>query len=139
MKILLATNETEILKCCDVMKILRPHLNKSEFVSTVIEMISEGYHLAYIEEEDQAVSVIGYRFQQFLFNGKHCYIDDLATIPGKTAKGYASKLLDYIIEVCKRKGLKTITLDSGFDRTDAHRLYLQKHFEISSLHFLKKI
>ncbi|MEJ7589544.1 MAG: GNAT family N-acetyltransferase [Ferruginibacter sp.] len=139
MKISLATNEDEILKCWDVLKVLRPHLEQNEFVSTVIEMISEGYHLAYIEEDNHAVSAIGYRFQQFLFNGKHCYIDDLATMPGRTGKGYASKLIDYVIEVCKRKGLKTLTLDSGFNRIDAHRLYLQKRFEISAFHFSKKI
>ncbi|MEP7107040.1 MAG: GNAT family N-acetyltransferase [Ferruginibacter sp.] len=139
MKITLVTNEQEILKCWNVMKVLRPHLTENEFVPTVIEMISEGYHLAYIEEDNLAVSAIGYRFQQFLFNGKHCYIDDLATIPGQTGKGYAGKLIDYVVEVCKRRGLKTITLDSGFNRLDAHRLYLQKRFEISSLHFLKQI
>jgi GNAT superfamily N-acetyltransferase len=139
MKISLATNEKEILKCWDVMKGLRPHLNENEFVPMVIEMISEGYHLAYIEEDNLAVSAIGYRFQQFLYNGRHCYIDDLATAPGRTGKGYAGKLIDYVVEVCKRKGLKSITLDSGFNRIDAHRFYLQKRFEISSLHFSKKI
>jgi len=139
MKISLATDEEQILKCWDVMKILRPHLVENEFVPMVIEMISEGYHLAYIEEDDIAVSAIGYRFQQFLYNGKHCYIDDLATVPGKTGKGFAGKLIDYVVEVCKRKGLTSVTLDSGFNRIDAHRLYLQKRFEIASLHFLKKI
>ena len=139
MKISLATNEKEILKCWDVMKVLRPHLVENEFVPMIIEMISEGYHLAYIEEDELAVSAIGYRFQQFLYNGKHCYIDDLATIPGRTGKGYASKLIDYVVELCKRKGLTSITLDSGFSRIDAHRLYLQKRFEICALHFMKKI
>ncbi|MEO7768501.1 MAG: GNAT family N-acetyltransferase [Ferruginibacter sp.] len=139
MEILLATNEEEILKCWNVMKVLRPHLSENEFVSMVIEMISAGYHLAYIEEDNIAVSAIGYRFQQYLFNGRHCYIDDLATVPGRTGKGYAGKLIDYVVEICKQKGLTSVTLDSGFNRMDAHRLYLQKRFEISSLHFSKKL
>ncbi|MEO5893333.1 MAG: GNAT family N-acetyltransferase [Ferruginibacter sp.] len=139
MEISLATNEGDISKCWEVMKVLRPHLNESDFVATVIEMISEGYQLAFIQEDGIAVSAIGYRFQQFLFNGKHCYIDDLSTMPGKTGNGYAGKLIDYVIDVCKQKGLKTITLDSGFTRIDAHRLYLQKRFEISAFHFSKKI
>jgi GNAT superfamily N-acetyltransferase len=105
----------------------------------VVEMISEGYHLAYIEVDGIAVSAIGYRFQQYLYNGKHCYIDDLVTLPGSTGQGYASKLIDYVVELCKRKEFQWITLDSGFTRIDAHRLYLQKGFSISSLHFSKKI
>jgi GNAT superfamily N-acetyltransferase len=139
MKILLATNESEIKKCWKVMKTLRPHLDEKDFIPMVIEMISEGYQLAYIEEDDVAVSAIGYRFQQFLFNGKHCYIDDLATLPGKTGKGYAGKLIDYVVELSKQKGLSYVTLDSGFARIDAHRLYLRKRFEISAFHFTKKL
>ena len=139
MKISIATNETEIQKCWSVMNTLRPHLKEDEFVPTVIGMISEGYHLAYIEEDDIVVSAIGYRFQQYLYNGKHCYIDDLATLPGRTGKGYAGKLLDYVIELSKQKGLAYVTLDSGFTRIDAHRLYLRKRFEISAFHFTKKL
>ena len=139
MKILLATDESGIMKCFPVMKTLRPHLNEIDFLPMVIEMISEGYHLAYIEEDDVAVSAVGYRFQQFLYNGKHCYIDDLATLPGKTGKGYAGKLIEYVVELSKQKGLQAVTLDSGFTRIDAHRLYLQKRFEISAFHFSKKI
>lgn len=139
MEILLATTEKEISKCWEVMKALRPHLEEHDFVPMVIEMISDGYHLAYIEEDDIAVSAIGYRFQQFLFNGRHCYIDDLSTLPGKTGKGYAGKLIDYVTDICEKRGLKTLTLDSGFTRVDAHRLYFQKRFEINAFHFTKKI
>lgn len=139
MEILLATNEKEILKCWNVMKVLRPHLDENEFVPMVKEMLQEGYHLAYVEEDTAAVSAIGFRFQQFLYNGKHCYIDDLVTLSAHTGKGYAGKLIDYVVDLCKQKGLKTITLDSGFNRLDAHRLYLQKRFDITALHFLKKI
>lgn len=139
MEILSATTEEEILKCWDVMKILRPHLEENAFVPTVLEMISEGYHLVYVEDNTLVVSAIGFRFMQFLHNGKHCYIDDLVTMPGKTGKGYAGKLIDYVVELCKQKGLANITLDSGFQRVDAHRLYLQKRFNFSSLHFSKSI
>ena len=97
------------------------------------------YHLAYIEEDNKSAPAIGYRFQQFPYNGRHCYIDGLATVPDKTSGGYASKLIDYVVEVFKRKGLKMIILDSGFYMIGAHRLYLQKRFETGALHFLKKI
>jgi hypothetical protein len=37
-----ATTEEDILKCWDVLFILRPHLVKETFVSTVQEMMTEG-------------------------------------------------------------------------------------------------
>ena len=81
-----ATNEEDILKCWDVIFVLRPHLIKEEFVATVQEMFTEGYQLAYIEENGKAASAIGFRYQQYLFNGKHFYIDDLVSLPETRGK-----------------------------------------------------
>ena len=39
----------------------------------------------------------------------------------------------------KEKGFELITLDSGHHRHTAHRLYLNKGFEIKSHHFVKKL
>lgn len=139
MKIILVTNETEIRKCWPAIQLLRPHLVEEDFAPMVLQMMAEGYQLAYMEGDGIAVSVIGYRFQQFLYNGRHCYIDDLVTLPAEQGKGYAGKLIDYVTLLSKEKGYPAITLDSGFTRVAAHRLYLQKHFEISAFHFSKMI
>src|SRR6478735_10516537 len=121
-----ATTEEDILKCWDVLFVLRPHLIKETFVSTVQEMMTEGYQLAYIEENGKAVAAIGFRYVQFLYNGKHFYIDDLSTLPESRGKGYGGMLLDYVADLAREKGFKAITLDSGHARHDAHRLYLNK-------------
>src|SRR5258706_13142995 len=104
MEIKIATTAEDILKCREVMYALRPHLIKEEFVSTVKEMMAEGYQLAYIEEDGKAAAAIGFRYLQYLFNGKHFYIDDLTTLPGSRSKGYGGKLLDYVAELAKEKG-----------------------------------
>ena len=72
--------EDDILKCFEVIFELRPHLEQKYFLATIQEMISEGYQFDFIEEEGKAVSVIGYRYLQYLYNGKHIYIDDLSTL-----------------------------------------------------------
>ena len=43
MEVKIANTELDILKCCDVLFELRPHLNKNDFVATVKEMVAEGY------------------------------------------------------------------------------------------------
>ena len=121
------------------MKALRPHLEEHNFLSTIREMQSEGYKLAFIEKDDKAVSAIGFRYLQFLYNGKHIYIDDLSTLPEGRGKGYASELLEYVFAYAKQKGFSVVTLDSGHHRSDAHRLYLNKGFTIDSHHFGKKL
>jgi GNAT superfamily N-acetyltransferase len=135
----LASTDEDILKCWEVMNALRPHLKQDTFLPLVREMIAEGYQLAFIEENGKAVSAIGFRYQQYLFNGKHFYIDDLSSLPESRGKGYGNSLLNYVTDLAREKGYKVITLDSGPARHDAHRLYLNNGFTISSMHFTKNI
>ena len=139
MEITIATSDEDILKCWDVLLALRPHLTKESFVPTVQEMILEGYSLAFIEEDAKAIAAVGFRYMQFLYNGKHFYIDDISTLPEYRGKGYAGKLLDFVVEKAKANGYKAVTLDSGYLRFDAHRLYLNKGFTLNCHHFSKTI
>ncbi len=129
----------DILACWEVLHALRPHLVQSEFLDTMMEMMAAGYRLAYVWKDGKAVAAIGFRFQQFLFNGKHIYIDDLSTLPEARGMGYGGMLLDYVEDIARQHGFKTVTLDSGFHRHDAHRLYLNKRFVVGSLHFVKTL
>jgi GNAT superfamily N-acetyltransferase len=139
MTITQATTDNDISKCWEVMKALRPHLEESNFLNTIRDMQHEGYKLAFIEINNKAVSAIGFRYLQYLYNGKHIYIDDLSTLPEGRGKGYAGELLEYVFAYAKEMGFKVVTLDSGHHRHDAHRLYLNKGFTIASHHFVKNI
>ncbi len=139
MEIKAAETDSDYLKCWKVVKELRPHLVEDEFLDLMGEMKAEGYQLAYIEDGGTAVSAIGFRYLQFFFNGKHFYIDDLSTLPEHRSKGYGGKLLDYVFNLARENGYDKVTLDSGHHRFDAHRLYLNKGFDIQSHHFVKKI
>jgi GNAT superfamily N-acetyltransferase len=119
------------------MHALRPHLVREAFVESVLEMIESGYHLAYIEEDGRAAAAIGYRYLHFLLHGKHIYIDDLTTLPAARRKGYGRALLEHVFRIAAERGLKVVTLDSGPQRHDAHRLYLNSGFTIASFHFVK--
>ena len=103
MEIKIATTSEEASITWEAIHLLRPHLKKEEYGNLMQEMFNSGYQLAYIEEDNKAVSVIGYRHLQFLFNGKHIYIDDLSTLEAYRGKGYAGELLDHIIRESKRE------------------------------------
>lgn len=138
MEIKIAKTEEDILKCWDVINVLRPHLEKDKFVATIKSMIEEGYTLAFIEADGKAVSAAGYRYLHFLYIGRHYYIDDLVTLEAGRGKGYASALIDFIVAEAKKNGYAAVTLDSGHQRNAAHRLYLNKGFVISAHHFQMK-
>lgn len=138
MKITEAKTDNEILMCWDVIHELRPHLEKEKFLSLIKDMMNEGYRLSFIEVDGKAVAAIGFRYLQFLFAGKHFYIDDLVTLAEHRKNGYAAMLLDYVFELAIKNGYEKVTLDSGHHRYDAHRLYLNKGFKIFAHHFVKQ-
>ena len=136
-----ASSNEDIQKCKEAILCLRPHLEGNDLKNVLLEMFAEGYELAFIEENDKAIAIIGYRYLQFLYNGKHIYIDDLSTLPAARGKGCGAALLEFVAAEAKAKGYKVVTLDSGVtaQRVDAHRLYFNQGFYISSLHFSKNL
>jgi ribosomal protein S18 acetylase RimI-like enzyme len=139
MEIRQAKEKEDFLKCWEVVHELRPHLDQDRYLTLMLYMIDEGYKLIYVEENGKAVSVCGYRVTTMLHRGRSIYIDDLATLKSSTRKGYARGLLDWVLEDAKEQELQSIHLDSGHHRYEAHRLYLNFGFKITSHHFAMEI
>jgi GNAT superfamily N-acetyltransferase len=140
MRIAFAHTDEEVLACLETVQALRPHItDAAAFLAQVREMIPEGYRILYaaVEEDGKevVVAIAGFRPMLKLHRGPIFYIDDLSTHPAYRGKGYAGRLLDKIHELAKREGKIAVELDSGYQRTDAHRLYLNKRYTLSSHHF----
>ena len=89
----------------------------------------------------EAAAVAVFETGYNLHRGKYVYVDDLSTLPEARGKGYAGQLLDWVIDYARREGFDEVHLDSGVSeaRTDAHRLYLNKRMQVTSLHFALKV
>lgn len=135
MEIKFAETEEDLIKCFDVMKELRPHLTLESFVSLIAEMKKETYRLVFIEENGLVMSACGFRYLTTLFEGRYIYIDDLSTLPIARGKGFGGALFDFVVNLAKTEGLSAVHLDSGHQRFDAHRLYLNKGMKIVYHHF----
>ena len=136
----IARTDGEILKCWPALHLLRPHLDEHSFLPLLHGMMQEGYQLAFIESpaKEVAAAALGFRYQQKLYDGKQIYIDDLTTLEQYRGHGYAGALLDYIFSRAEETGCQCVTLDSGPQRYAAHRLYLNKGFNITSYHFTRQ-
>lgn len=141
MTITVAQSDTDTYRCLPAILALRVHLNAEQaFEQIRLQQKLDGYVLAFVEPTDPAEpvpAVAGYRHLTFLHSGKTLYIDDLSTLPEDRGKGYASALLDFVVEQAKQSGCQCVSLDSGQNPTRyaAHRLYLNKGFNITSHHF----
>lgn len=136
----LAQTDAEIRRCLPALLALRSHLTPEQaFEQIQFQRANEGFRLAFVDvgNDADAPAVAGYRIMHLLYSGRTLYIDDLSTLPGTRGKGYASALLDFMIEQARQAGCRCVSLDSGQNpaRYDAHRLYLNKRFNITSHHF----
>lgn len=142
MEIRFVQSDPEIVSCWEVVKELRPHLLQDQFLQQVKEMMEDGFRMIYIPAPDipsKAAAFAGYRNSYKLFNGKTIYIDDLCTLPEYRGRGYAGQLLDFIHQLAKESDKTAVVLDSGYHRNDAHRLYLNKGYNLVAHHFIRKV
>jgi GNAT superfamily N-acetyltransferase len=134
--ICLANTEEQIHSCFSVMLQLRPHLKDiKDFIEQVQRQQLEGYRLVFLEKEEKVKAMIGFRFLEFLAWGKVLYIDDLICDSEARRYGYGGQLLKWTIEQAKQAQCDQVHLDSGPQRHDAHRLYLNHGFKIIGHHF----
>jgi GNAT superfamily N-acetyltransferase len=134
-----AESDKDIRRCFPALKVLRPHLEEAGFVPQVRRQQAAGYCLLGLGPADEpALAAAGYRQAEFLAWGRVLYIDDLITLPEARGRGYGGQLLDWLIERARALGCNEVHLDSGYQRHDAHRLYLNKGFDLGCHHFSRK-
>lgn len=133
------TTDAEVLTTFPVMVQLRPHLAEGEYLETVKRMREDGYRLAAILDDGEARCVAGFRVQEFLYSGRHLYVDDLITAEDARSGGHGTRMIRWLEELARDEGCGQLHLDSGVQRRDAHRFYFREGLGISSFHFAKSI
>jgi GNAT superfamily N-acetyltransferase len=134
MDVVLMRSATEVAECFPAFQALRPHLSNEAFVAQVLRQQAQGYDIVAIRHEGVVKSVAGFRIMEFLAWGRVLYIDDLATLPGQTSRGFAGALLDWLAAHARGQQCDAVHLDTGYARHAAHRLYLRKGFQLACHH-----
>ena len=138
MEIKIATAQ-DVEKLIPVLIELRPHRTPEQLREMIISQINDGFKLVYAGNDTEAFAVAGFRTLDMLFSGKTLYVDDLVTHSNHRKKGYAGMLMKWMIQYAKENGYEHFSLDSGHQRKDAHRLYLNHGLDITAHHFGKDV
>jgi len=124
--ILELTTTEQLIQDFPVMQQLRTDLTEKSFLDLLHEMRKEGYQLFSLIVNNQIVSLAGIGFRTNFYNKSHVYIYDLVTDSSHRSYGYGEKLLSYIHHWSLENGAVYVALESGLQRTDAHRFYEEK-------------
>jgi len=131
----LATTADDVKRCFPVMHQLRTHLREDEFLATIRRQQAGGFQLAFLEDAGHVRAVAGFRVMDNLYSGRVLYVDDLVTDEAARSHGYGKRLLDWLVGRAREAECRTLELDSGVQRFDAHRFYLTNRMVIASHHF----
>lgn len=136
MNVRIATNDSDLERIAPVLLELRDQFNDAEaLIAQIKRQQSEGYRLAFAEENDEVLCVAGFVISNKLAWGKHIYVDDLVTSAKKRSTGAGKCLMDWLKQHCRDNDCNQLHLDSGVQRFAVHRFYLREGFNINSHHF----
>lgn len=114
---------------------LRPHL-PADYAGKMRRVL-EGARMALAVEGETVRGVAVYRWHENTFDGLKFYIDDLVTDEAQRSKGVGRVLMAHLEQVAKGLGAKGLVLDSGTQRTQAHKFYFREGFVIPAFNFKK--
>jgi GNAT superfamily N-acetyltransferase len=135
-----AETDEQIAATFDVMRQLRPHLEREAYVPLIRAlMASDGFRLVALLDEGAVRAVAGYRIMTMLYCGRLLYLDDLVADERVRSRGYGRRLLDWLKEEGRREGCAELQLVSGVVREQAHRFYFREGFGIECFHFRAKL
>lgn len=132
-------SDAEISKSFDLIKQLVDSIQENTFVAFVRRKEKMGYKLFALLEDDIIVSVIGIRIYEYFGCGKFLIIDDLITDNNKRSKGYGKVVFEWVKKYAKAKKCNEIHLESGVNRSRAHKFYFDQNMKIMNYNFTLNI
>lgn len=114
---------------------LRPHL-PADYASKMARVLKDA-RIALAVKDDEVLGLAVYRWYENTFDGLKFYIDDLVTDEMHRSDGIGHALIEHLEEVARKLGANGLVLDSGTQRTQAHKFYFREGFVIPAFNFKK--
>jgi GNAT superfamily N-acetyltransferase len=132
----LAANGPLLAACEGLHRQLRPQIG--DYVPYLTTMFAEGAEMAaLVEDSPRALAV--YRMYHSTYAGLRFYVDDLVTDETRRSAGHGEALIAWLEARARARGADTFALDSGVQRTRAHKFYFRVGLAIVSFAFAKPL
>lgn len=122
-----------------VLRELRPHLTSAALAEVYAEGHPQGLRFLAAYSDDRCVGVAGWRLVATTAQLRKLYVDDLVTTSSERSRGVGAQLLAELSRRAVTAGCRTLELDSGVQRADAHRFSMREGLTISSFHFRRAV
>lgn len=119
----------------EVLRELRDHLDQATFDEVHRLGAAQGLVFTGAYRDGRCVGVAGWRVAHTTHVLRKLYVDDLVTASSARSTGVGAALLAHLADRGRQAGCHVLDLDSGHQRTDAHRFYLREGMADVSRHF----
>jgi GNAT superfamily N-acetyltransferase len=116
---------------------LRPQL-ASDYVGKMLAVFASGGEMCVVARDERVVGVAVFRYFENTHVGHKFYVDDLVTDETSRSGGVGHAMLAFLEQIAKQRGCPGMELDSGTQRTRAHKFYFREGFVIPSFSFRKE-
>lgn len=117
---------------------LRPQL-PADYAEKIAAILGDGAVMCAAIRSEHVVGVMVYRIYENSHAGRRCYVDDLVTDESARSSGVGNALLAHVRAIAKARDCRSIELESGSQRIDAHRFYFREGFVITGFSFKKEL
>jgi hypothetical protein len=113
---------------------LRPQI-PPDYVATMRRVFDGGGRMCVATSGEEVIGIAVYRVHENTFAGVHLYVDDLVTADARRSTGVGKALIEHLDEHARRARCVSLDLDSGVQRSQAHKFYFREGFVVSAFHF----
>jgi hypothetical protein len=117
---------------------LRPQ-TPTDYLAKMAKVFTDGGEMCVCAEGETVLGVAVYRSFENTFSGYRFYVDDLVTDEKHRSRGVGHMLMEYLEAEAKRRGAGSFELESGTQRTRAHKFYFREGMTVGSFSFRKAL
>lgn len=117
---------------------LRPQM-PADYAAKMQRVFVGGGRMLLAVEGQRVVGVAIWRSTENTFAGQYLYVDDLVVDESLRARGVGRLLLSGCEQIARELGCAALLLESGTQRTQAHKFYFREGMTIDSFSFRKKL
>lgn len=114
---------------------LRPNL-PTDYAAKIARVLVDA-RMALAVAGEAVIGLAVYRWHENTFDGLKFYIDDLVTDGAHRSEGVGHTLIAHLEKIARGLGASGLVLDSGTQRTRAHKFYFREGFVIHAFNFKK--
>ena len=102
-------------------------------------VFSGGGRMVVATEGDTVAGLAVWRVHENTAIGVHLYVDDLVTDAGQRSRGVGHVLMQWLEQRARELSCVALVLDSGTQRTQAHRFYFREGMVVVCFNFTKEL